>query len=176
MKIGITGTPGTGKSSVAENLSDFLDWKVIKINEILTKNDIYEGYDEKRGSYIVDQDRLDEVLEAFMTENCIVEGHLAHYVSDLDYIFVLRAKPKELKKRLKSKGWNKDKIVENVQAEILDTILQKSTERHSNVCEINTTKKSAFKVAKIIQKVVEGEEEPENFKPGQVDWTGYLSY
>lgn len=176
MKVGITGTPGTGKTSVGEKLEERLDWKLIKINEVVKEKEVYEGYDEKRDSYIVDEKKLDKILGSCVKKDCIIEGHLAHHYSGLDIVFVLRAGPKELRRRLKSKDWNNNKVVENVQAEILDTILQEATENYEKVYEIDTSDKSVYKVSKVIEGLIKGEEPPDKYKPGKVDWSGYLSY
>lgn len=176
MILGITGTPGTGKTSVGEQLSKQMDWKLIKINEIVKEKELYDGYDEKRDSYIVDEEKLDKILDSCVKKNCILEGHLAHYYSDLDLLIVLRTNPNELRRRLKGKGWKEKKVVENLQAEILDIILQQAVERQGEVYEVNTSDKSAYKSAKIIKEIIEDESEREEYEPGRIDWSGYLSY
>ena len=62
----ITGTPGVGKTTVAEYLNNKLNKKYIsklfKINEIATENDLIQGKDSERGYQIVDIEKLNKKL------------------------------------------------------------------------------------------------------------------
>ena len=53
MMIIITGTPGTGKTSVTESLKEDFDAEYISINSLLEDYDLNLGIDEKRGYKIV---------------------------------------------------------------------------------------------------------------------------
>jgi len=156
MLIAITGTPGTGKTKIAEELSNMLDVKLIKINEFVTKQKLSVGYDKKRESKIVDVKKLKKKLLKFLNnteyKTIIIEGHLAHFVPS-DLTFVLRTEPNELKKRLKKRKYNKAKIRENIEAEILDVIYAEALENarnKSDVIQIDTTNKKPQQVAKKI--------------------------
>ena len=56
MLVGITGTPGVGKSTVSKILAH--RFRVIDIHSYAEKNGLFEGYDEKAGSYDVDVVRI----------------------------------------------------------------------------------------------------------------------
>lgn len=62
----ITGTPGTGKTTIANQLNSYLsnyfNSKLIKINEFAIKNDIIDGEDIEKGYKIINLSILDKKL------------------------------------------------------------------------------------------------------------------
>ena len=54
MMIIITGTPGTGKTTVTKILKNKINAKLISINSLLESYDLTLGTDEVRGYKIVD--------------------------------------------------------------------------------------------------------------------------
>lgn len=64
--IFITGTPGVGKTTVADYLNKELskkyDSKLFKINEIAIENDLIQGKDKEKGYKIIDIDKLNKKL------------------------------------------------------------------------------------------------------------------
>ena len=79
--IFITGTPCTGKTTVSEILSQRLNCRLVKINDLAIENDFVLGIDEDKGYKVIDIDALnDEVSEIISKsdELIIFEGHLAH--------------------------------------------------------------------------------------------------
>lgn len=171
MLVAISGTPGTGKSVVAKALAKKLNYTLLPINDLAEKKKLIVCYDKKRQTSIVDVKKLKkECLK--LKDNTIIEGHLAHFCK-ADYVFVLRANPKVLEKRLKRKGWSKEKIKENVEAEILDVVLQEAVSENKRVFEVDTTKRKEKQVVQIILNILKGIKE-ERYKPGKIDWTSYL--
>jgi adenylate kinase len=168
MKIALTGTPGTGKSSVAK-LLEKRGYKVIRIDDIYEK--FVVGYDEERKSKIVDEKKMDREIKKIKEEGVlIIEGHLSHLLS-VDGVIILRCNPEELKKRLFKKGWDKKKIRENLEAEALDIILQRTLQKHEKVWEIDVTDKNSEEVAEEIDKIIR-----EKLPPcyGKVDYSNWL--
>jgi adenylate kinase len=89
----------------------------------------------------------------------------------------LRCHPKELRRRLSKKGWPKEKIEENAEAELLDIILGEALDilPEENVFEIDTTNKSFHAIASLIQEIISGKRENvKNFKKGKIDWIADL--
>ncbi len=166
MIILITGTPGTGKSSTARSLSKKINKELISINDL---EDIYTGVDEEGGSKIVDIKLLQDKLHDMIKGDTIIEGHLSHLLSFGDIVIVLRTHPEELRGRLKERGFGKDKIQENLEAEALDVCLIEALENHKEVYEINTTEKSPEETATAITKILGGK--TDEFRPGKYDWS-----
>ncbi|MBC7110294.1 MAG: adenylate kinase family protein [Archaeoglobi archaeon] len=165
--IGITGTPGTGKTTAAEILRK-KGWRILNLNEYIKERGLFEEFDELRGSWIVDEERLREhFLNAENREDLIVEGHLSHFLP-CEKVIVLRTHPKELERRLRKKGYDERKIKENVEAEALDVILIEALENCSEVHEIDTTSRSPEEVSELIEEIIKGRRRS---PPGGIDWS-----
>ena len=102
MMCGITGTPGTGKTSIAAELTR-------QGYPVLHLSDTISGYvierDEERDTSIIDEERW---AAEFIPYEGFVEGHLAHLLP-CDRIVVLRCRPDILMERLKTRGYGKEK-------------------------------------------------------------------
>ena len=61
-----------------------------------------------------------------ITEDSILEGHFSHEFDNIDKIIVLRCDPKVLVKRLSERGYSKEKVRENLEAEAIGTIYSES--------------------------------------------------
>jgi adenylate kinase len=181
MLIGLTGTPGTGKTSVSKFLERKRQWKIIHLNDLIKEDHLYTETDEKRNAVIADmeliQKRLKNEIESTPAEKnkepVILESHLAHYIADI--VIVLRTHPAELKMRLEMRGYGEEKIRENIEAEALDVILVEAFEWCKKIFEVNTTGKSVEEVGNDIEKIIDhilnGDyEELSEFKPGTIDW------
>ena len=167
MKVAITGTPGVGKTSVAEELKKH--YEVIHLSDLVDKFAI--GYDEERDSKIVDEDAMNEYIKSMEEKDIlIVEGHLSHLM-DVDAVVVLRCHPEELKKRLAKKGWSEKKMRENLEAEALDIILERALEKHERVWEVETTGKEIKEVSEEVRKIID-ETPPPNY--GKIDYSEWL--
>lgn len=167
MIILITGTPGAGKSTAALHLSKKTGFQLISINRIADASTLV-GTD-KSGSKIVDIKKLSRKIKGMLKKNAIVEGHLSHLLSFGDIVIVLRINPKILKKRLEKKGFGKEKVRENLEAEALDVCLVESLERHENVYEIDTSEKKRSEVLADIISILRGD--VSKYMPGKVDWS-----
>ncbi len=164
--VAITGTPGTGKTTVAKILRE-RGYTVLSVNELAEKLDCIVGEDE--GCKIVDVERLREKINSVLPNGIVfLEGHLSHLLNPKKVI-VLRCNPLELKRRLESKGWSEEKVLENVEAELIDSILVEALELCDEVYEIDTTSLSPEEVANAIEGIVSGEN-VEKFRPGKIDW------
>lgn len=150
MLLAISGTPGTGKTEVAKVLAKLKCWKVIHLNDLAKEKSLYIGFDRKRDCKIVDIESLQEEVKK-LHENLIIESHYAHEF-DADTVIILRCRPKELRKRLESRGWSKKKIDENVESEIMEICRQDSWEAGKKMLEVDTTGKTPKDVAEEILK------------------------
>ncbi|MHC3439056.1 adenylate kinase family protein [Natrialbaceae archaeon A-gly3] len=169
MRVAVTGTPGTGKTTVTDRLET--DLEVVHVNEAIEPEKLYTDVDEKRGeSKVVDL----EALESWLAdrEDCVIESHLAHHV-DADRVAVLRCHPATLEARLLERGESEAKASENAESEALDVILAEAVERHGleSVYEIDTTDRTPEEVASELEAVIRGEREP---SAGEVAFLSYL--
>ncbi len=168
MKIAITGTPGTGKTEVAKEL-ERKGYDVLYLNSIV--DDFVIGYDEERESKIVDEEKMNEYVKGIKEDGILfIEGHLSHLM-DVDGVIVLRCHPEELVSRLEKRGWKKEKIMENAEAEALDIILDTALQKHKMVWEIDTTDIDAENAADEVLNIIEKKKKPDY---GKIDYSEWL--
>ena len=175
MLVAISGTPGTGKTSVSKILKQY-DFEIVDLNKISIEKDFVIGVDEKRGSNIIDVNMLNKYIKEKYTKKDIVfvEGHLSHLLKNIDKVIVLRCHPSVLKKRLAEKKWDDKKIKENIDAESLDVILCESVDFHlrKNIFEIDTTDKTVDRVVSSILEIAENKFKPmKKYNIGYIDWS-----
>ena len=124
MRVAVTGTPGTGKTTATDLLETDLD--VIHLNEVITSEEFSTDIDEERGSLVADMDALAEWLDG--REDVIVESHLAHNFG-ADRVVVLRAHPDTVVARLRERGDSDAKAYGNTgSAESPRTLARKARE------------------------------------------------
>ncbi|MFB6088333.1 MAG: adenylate kinase family protein [Candidatus Aenigmatarchaeota archaeon] len=161
MLIAITGTPGTGKTTVSKKLSEYLSYEYVSVNDLARKKGYIIGKDEERDAEEVDIVKL-RGLE--LVGDKVLDGHLSHFIPS-DITIVLRCRPDVLKKRIQGKGWNDEKVQENLEAEILGIISSETKSEQERVHEIDNTSKSPDETVEEIIDVVDGDESIET-----IDW------
>jgi len=176
MLIGITGTPGTGKTSVSNHLRK-KGYVVFELNKIAEDQKFFCGIDEKRDTKLVDVEKLNNFLLTNYKGNkdiIFFEGHISHLLSAMDKIIILRCKPDILIKRLQQKNWSENKISENLEAETLDVILSESAQRfdEKHLFEINTTDKTTDEVTDEFEEIIKNDFKPmKKYNIGKLDWS-----
>ena len=178
MRIAVTGTPGTGKTTATTRLAsadelpdrEVPPLEVIHLNEVLEREGLYTDVDPERESKIADLEALDTWLAG--RTDVLFESHLAHHL-EADRVVVLRCAPAVLERRLLERGASSAKAGENAESEALDVILAEAVESHGveSVYEVETTDREPAAVADAIEAVLEGDREP---SAGTVDYVGYL--
>lgn len=144
--ITVTGTPGTGKTTVAKHLAKSCKATYIDVNRIIKKHNLKEGYDKKRKTAVIDTNKLNNVLikvikEAKKTkQSLIIDSHLSHYLPSkyVDLCIVTKTSLKKLKDRLKKRGYHKEKIQENLLCEIFDVCLTEAQEAGHKIKIVTT--------------------------------------
>ena len=167
MRVAVTGTPGTGKTTATELLDTDLD--VLHLNDIITEEGLTTGHDDERDSAIVDREAVEMYLDG--RTDIVFESHLAHNLP-ADRVVVLRCHPETIEQRLADRE-SAASITENAESEALDVILGEAVNRHGldAVYEIETTAQSPEQTAKEIESVIAGTREP---SAGTVSYTEYL--
>ncbi|MHA1114825.1 MAG: AAA family ATPase [Candidatus Heimdallarchaeaceae archaeon] len=141
----ITGTPGTGKTTLAKKLESD-GYPVVNITNLVREKELYETYDKKLDTLIVDEEKLEKELIKLIESNTskfplVLDSHLVEIPKDfLFHCFVLRCSIKNLISRLKERDYKQIKIDENVEAEIMEVVLTDMLELYSpeKVTVINT--------------------------------------
>lgn len=110
--IGVTGTPGCGKTTLCSNLP----FQTITIEDLAKKYDC-TGPTELDGAASVDTEKLSKLWQK-PTELTIVDGHLSHFLP-VDALIILRCHPDILRQRLGDRGYTEEKIQENVEYELM---------------------------------------------------------
>src|SRR3989338_6316314 len=134
----VTGSVGTGKTTLSKKLAKKLNFRYLDVNETIKEYNIAEGYDKKRKTKIVDVKKLNNEIK----DGVIIDSHLSHYLPKkyVDLCIVTKCDLKILKKRLKRKKYSESKIRENLDAEIFDICLSEAKESRHKVIVIDTTK------------------------------------
>ncbi len=175
MRVALTGTPGTGKTSVAA-LLEKEGFTIVSLHTLAQENNCICGTDKRRDSQLVDIEKLDTYIQKnFKTDEMVFfEGHIGHLLSSMEKVIILRCHPKKLKKRLLRKKWSAQKVMENIDAETLDVILCEVVENHpiNNIFEIDTTNRTIKEVALSVSEIVNTNFEPtEPYTIGRIDWS-----
>ena len=158
--IFISGTPCTGKTTVASDLNDYLSSngfhsRLIKVNDFAIDNDLVLGEDPDKLYKVIDIDGLNECLNEKIDQrsNCIliVEGHLSHLCEGADKMIVLRLNPSILKNRLEERDYAESKIQENLEAESLAVCSAEAYEIYGDKTnEIDASDKSVEEIRDLI--------------------------
>lgn len=137
MKLAITGTPGTGKTTLAKSIAESLGVLLIQANELAKEKSIVQA----DGSVDTQQLR-DFLLEKIKEEKgFVVEGHLlCEFSLPVDYCLVLRCNPRELEGRLRTRGYEAKKLNDNLECEALDYCLVNVEGHYDCVVQLDNTR------------------------------------
>ena len=98
----------------------------IDVSEFVKANGFHEGFDEVRKCYIIDEDKLCDELESLMGAGGIVlDTHsMIDYFPErwFDLVVVLTSDNTVLYDRLAKRGYDQNKVSENVQCEIMQVV------------------------------------------------------
>ena len=171
-RIGITGSPGTGKKTVGKALADILHLEFVSINEFAIRNHFGS---RENSEYVVDVRKLRGRIH---TKARIVVGHLLPYLvpnKDLDLVVVLRCSPKLLRKRYSLRHYPEEKIIENIEAEMIGLIADKAAQVYSpsKLAEFDTSRTRPASIARRIVNIIKGKTAP-SF--GSIDWLTSSNY
>mmetsp|Transcript_20937 Transcript_20937/g.44792 ORF Transcript_20937/g.44792 Transcript_20937/m.44792 type:complete len:184 (-) Transcript_20937:179-730(-) len=134
----VTGTPGVGKTATASLIAETMDLRHINVGELIKQHKCYDGHDDTLDTHILDEEKLLDLMEN-MFQECAEEhaGIVADYHACelfperwFDLILVLRAKTDVLYDRLTDRGYNEKKRSENLEAEIMQVVLDEARESY----------------------------------------------
>ena len=145
----ITGTPGTGKSTLAKRLGEsFSRFQIVHVGDLAKERDLLGDWDEEYQSHELDEDGLVDYLEPLVAENegLVVDHHVTDFFPERFFhiVFVLRTDNTILYDRLSARNYKGKKLKENVEAEIFQTVLEEARENYDEnlVHELPSNKES----------------------------------
>lgn len=166
MSLVITGNPGVGKHTISKIIAKKFSYKILDINKIAFSS---MNHKKKSGPVDIDVKKLKKNIKKLITKKSLVVGHLAPYVltkSQAKAVIVLRKSPYSLVSVYKKRKYSHQKMIENLDAEILGIIAYDSIKKFgkNKVYQIDTTK-STPKTVKKIKSIFE-----DGFKEDKIDW------
>jgi len=154
----ITGSVGSGKTTLAKKLAEKKGCAYFDISQCIKDNKLYSAYDKKNKCYVVDTKELNKFIikiirkckESKMLKCLVIDSHLSHYLPKkyVDLCIITKCSIETLNKRLKKRGYSKQKIKDNVECEIFDVCLEEAKQNKHNIKIVDTTKRQ--NLAKII--------------------------
>ena len=141
MILGVSGTPGCGKTTLAKILAEESSYVYIDVTSFVKEKKIYDEYDDETQSYIVDIDKLEKELLTQLDPNTsyIIDSHMAQDMSFIDRLIVCTCELPILKKRLESREYSREKIQENLDAEIFDICFIDGIENGIDATKVDCT-------------------------------------
>lgn len=135
----ITGTPGTGKTSQCIKQCKLQNkynnkkqqYKHYNISEIVKKHKQYDEYDKEQDTYVINTNKLHKYTKKHLQNGgCIIDHHSPEQFSKkyINLVIVLRCDTKTLYDRLQQRKYNKKKLQENIEAEIMQVCLDSAQE------------------------------------------------
>ncbi len=182
----VSGTPGTGKTTVSKNLLNYLKAKIISLNELAISEKLIINYDTERETSVINEKKLVSYVIKLIKyynkldlELLIIESHFSDIVpvQYIDFVIILRCDPDELCVRLKKRGYGKEKVRENVQSEILGNSANYFLNKQLNkpIMEIDTTNKNIDLITKTIIGILTGKVDVNEYIIGKIDWLEKIS-
>jgi adenylate kinase len=176
----VTGTPCVGKTTIAKQLTETFKALYINLTEFADSHDLVLRKDIQRGTAVVNErkmrSKLLQVIDNADKDTIIIDGHFAPSVvpkSYVNWIFVLRRSPVELRQFMEKCGFEGAKLWENLASEILDVCLVEALQGHeeNRVCELDITGKA---VPEVVAEICAILEKNKKCYVGCVDWLGFL--
>ena len=128
----VVGTPGVGKTSFCVRLCDDTPrLQHVNVGELVKERRLHDGWDEQHQAWELNDERLCDALEELLAPGgCVVDFHSTSTfpLRWFPLVVVLRASTAALHERLTARGYPPAKLRENVEAEILQVVLDEVRE------------------------------------------------
>jgi adenylate kinase len=134
----ITGTPGTGKTTMGQMLAEELGLNHVEVGKVIKEQGYHSGYDPLAATHDVtedDEDRLLDFLEPTMVRgNNVVDYHSCELFPKrwFHLVVVLRAGTQAMFDRLNARGYSEAKREENCEAEIMNVVEEEAREAYDD--------------------------------------------
>ncbi|CAJ2653837.1 adenylate kinase isoenzyme 6 homolog [Trifolium pratense] len=130
----VTGTPGTGKTTMSTALAEATQLNHIKIGDLVREKNLHDGWDDELHCYILNEDLVCDELEDVMEEGGnIVDHHGCDFFPErwFDCVVVLQTDTSILHDRLSKRGYLDSKLSNNVECEIFQVLLEEAKESYA---------------------------------------------
>lgn len=145
LHLAVSGTPGTGKSTLARQIATLLDITYVDLTDVIKANRLYSTYDKKSKTFNVEVATLEKYLRSTLEEkqSYVLDSHLSHHLSKklVSHVIVCTCNLKTLNKRLKLRKYSTQKIKDNLQAEIFDVCGSESADNGFLTLKVDCSKK-----------------------------------
>mmetsp|Transcript_4813 Transcript_4813/g.13916 ORF Transcript_4813/g.13916 Transcript_4813/m.13916 type:complete len:186 (+) Transcript_4813:156-713(+) len=136
----VTGTPGTGKTTTASLIAERTGMQHVSVGELIKELKCYEGRDEELDTNVLDEDKLLDAMEVILDKaaeeekGIVVDFHVCEFFPErwFDLVLCLRTSTNVLFDRLTARGYNEKKRSENMEAEIMQVILEEARESYAH--------------------------------------------
>ena len=167
MSLVITGNPGVGKHTIADEFLKNEDYDLVDINKIAIESN-YIVKDEH--DIEVDVKKLKKYLKKIIKKKVLVVGHLAPYVldnTDVGTAIILRKNPYKLMEIYEKRKYDEEKVKENLGSEILGIIAHDAISEFGieKTFQVDTTEKTPAIIVEKIQNLIQ-----ERKNSDEVDW------
>ncbi|KAF6151265.1 hypothetical protein GIB67_002964 [Kingdonia uniflora] len=125
----VTGTPGTGKTTMSSLLADAAQLRHINVGDVVKEKNLYDGWDENLECHFINEDLLCDELEDMMEEGGnIVDYHGCEFFPErwFDRVVVLQTSNSVLYDRLSNRGYMGSKLSNNIDCEIFQLLLEEA--------------------------------------------------
>jgi len=134
----ITGTPGVGKTATATLIAEKMGLKHINVGDVIKQHKCYDGRDDALDTHILDEDKLLDAMETLLQDSAeegqgiVADYHACELFPErwFDLILVLRTSTNVLYDRLSERGYGELKRSENMEAEIMQVVLDEAREAY----------------------------------------------
>ncbi len=176
-RVALTGTPGTGKSTVGRLLQRNpamvkMGFHVTEVSDLAVRSGGGRPIPGPRPTVEVDLDQLSRWLgaEGAGEPPLLIVGHLAHLLP-VEASVLLRCDPVILEQRLQARGDPVVTVQQNVESEMVDVILAEAVGAGYPLFEHDTTRETPSMTAQWVLSVIEGKVAPSH---GEIDWLAHF--
>ncbi|KAF7815521.1 adenylate kinase isoenzyme 6-like protein [Senna tora] len=127
----VTGTPGTGKTTMSSALAEATQLRHINVGELVKEKNLHDGWDDELDCYVINEDLVCDELEDAMEEGGnIVDYHGCDFFPErwFDCVVVLQTDNTVLYDRLSKRGYADSKLSNNIECEIFQVLLEEAKE------------------------------------------------
>ena len=149
--LAVTGTPGTGKTTLTTTLCERVQGSEChSVATLAERCGAIAEQPDRTGARDVDVEGMmaawSDLSVHLSSDLIIIDGHLSHLLP-VDGAILLRCRPDVLRDRLEMRGWPSAKVEENVEAEFIGSIAADLVDGAVPCLEISTHDRDIVNIA-----------------------------